>query len=107
MDKMILTRTLLVLALVVSVPGTVLAQDDDLAPRSLEALALQFEVQQEQIDRLHQRIDNIRISTVRERIKALESAVAALGGRFAALPFSVVSSQDSPTIGALAGEDLE
>ena len=96
MDKMILIRTLLVLALVVSVPGSVLAQDDDLAPRSLQALALQFEVQQEQIDRLHQRIDDIRISTVRDRIKALESAVAALGGQFAALPFSVVSSQDSP-----------
>jgi hypothetical protein len=107
MDKMIPTGILLALVLTLPVPGSVLAQDDELAPRSLQALALQFEVQQEQIDRLHQRIDNIRISTVRERIKALESAVAALGGQFAATPFSVVSSQNVTTIGTLSGEDLE
>lgn len=83
-------RVLLAAALVATLPAAALAQDD--APQSLETLALQFVVQAEQIDRLHERIDNIRIGTLRDRIKALEVATDELRGQFAAAPLAFVSA---------------
>lgn len=90
MVKGALLRALLTTALVISVSGTAIAQDDDLAPASLDTLALRFQVQQEQIYRLHQRLDSVRIGTIRERIRALENAVDGLSGAFAASTFSLV-----------------
>ena len=90
MIKGTLLRALLATALVVSMPGTAIAQDDDLAPASLDALAPRFLAQQEQIYRLHQRLDSVRIGTIRERIRALENAVDGLSGALAAATFSLV-----------------
>ena len=102
MIKGVLLRALLATALVSSLSGTAMAQDDDLAPASLDALAFRFLAQQEQIDRLHQRLDDVRIGTIRERIKALENAVDGLSGAFAAATFSLVvghrpAAQPRPT----------
>jgi len=92
MVRLALARIALGAALALALPGTVAAQDDDLTPRSINALALQFEVQQEQIDRLDDRLDNIRVGTLRDRLKALESAVAGLGGQFATTPTAFLTS---------------
>ena len=49
-----------------------------LTPSDVAAIELQFMNQQAQLERLDERIDNIRIGTLRDRIKTLESLVATL-----------------------------
>ena len=107
MIKGVLLRALMATALVISVPGTTIAQDDDPAPTSLDALAPRFLAQQEQIERLHQRLDSVRIGTIRERIKALENAVDGLSGAFAASTFSLVVGHHPAAQPTLAQESTE
>ena len=51
-----------------------------LTPSDVAALATMLEAQRAAIDRLDERVDNIRISTLRDRIKELEGSVASLQG---------------------------
>lgn len=95
MVKGILARALLVAALASPLPAATVAQDEDLAPASLEGLALGLIVQAEQIHRLHERIDNVRIGVLRERVKNLEAAVSELSNAFAAEPFAVVAATEN------------
>jgi hypothetical protein len=57
-------------------------------------VGFQLVVQAERIDRLHERIDDIRIGVLRDRIKALEAAVTELSDAFAAEPFAVVAATE-------------
>ena len=94
MVNRVLARALLVAALALPLPATAAAQDDDLAPASLDGLAVQLIGQSEQIHRLHERVDDIRIGVLRERIKTLENAVSELAGAFATEPFAVVAGTE-------------
>lgn len=94
MVKPVLTRSLLVVALALPLPAAATAQEDDPAPVSLEELGLQLTVQAEQIYRLHERIDDIRIGVLRDRIKTLETSVTELSGAFAAAPFMVAAATE-------------
>ena len=73
-----ISRVLLTAALALTLPAAAVGQDEEPPPFDLAALAASFAVQQEQIDRLHERLDSIRIGTIRDRIKALEAAVPVL-----------------------------
>lgn len=86
MLKELSSRALLGAALALPLPGVALAQDDE--PAGLETIALRLVAQQEQVERLHERIDDVRVGTLRDRIKALEAAVEAL----ASGPLAVVSA---------------
>jgi heat shock protein HslJ len=55
-----------------------------LTQSDLNAIAAQFAAQEAQIARVGERIDNIRVGTLRDRIKRLEASVKALQGQVAA-----------------------
>lgn len=89
----VLARAALAVVLMLTLAGAAFAQDD--APEErLHAMAVLLLEQQAQVDGLHQRIDNVRVGTVRDRIKALERAVAALSDAFATSSFTFVTSQE-------------
>lgn len=54
-----------------------------LTPSDLAAIAAQFDAQQAQIERAGERIDNIRIGALRDRLKELETTVAGLRSQVA------------------------
>ena len=55
-----------------------------LTPSDIAAIAAQFQAQATALERLDQRLDNVSIPTLRDRIKTLESEVAALQASAAA-----------------------
>lgn len=81
MARAALGRMIIVVALACAVPAAAVAQDEGGEPDRLGGLALRFEGAENQIERLHERIDDLRVGTLRDRIKALEAALPALQAR--------------------------
>ena len=93
MVKSVLARLLLITTLALGIAGPASTQDDP-GPEGLDAVAVALVVQQERIERVHERIDAIRIGSLRDRIRTLERAVAELADAFAAVRFTIVAARE-------------